>query len=836
MRRFPSLTVLFFFLLVSGPVFSQVQNEAAGGTVAADSPSTASRFRIKSFSHVFTESNDGFLPPGEDPQNRLGKPFLEHLVGDQARFWTSPKELTTGGAKTFIPFAGFTGLLIGADSWISKQVPDAPSQIKRSKNISDYAVFSLVGAAGGAFVLGHMKHNDHLSETGLLSGEAALNSTAVTYALKSITRRQRPFEGNGTGTFFNGGDSFPSEHATIAWSVASVLAHEYPGPLTQLASAVTLTRVTGKQHFSSDVLVGSVLGWYIGRQVYRAHHDPELGGAAWGEFIQSRPESPRNPANMGSPYVPLDSWVYPALERLTALGYVQRVYLGMRPWTRMECARLLEEAGGRLRYDSSEGQDKAQKIYSALMEEFSSETARLNGAANVGVSLDSIYTRFAGISGTPLRDGYHFGQTIINDYGRPYGEGLNNVTGVNAHAVAGPLSFYVRGEYQHAPSFPPLSDQARQVIQTVDGLPSAPPPIGVGATNRFNLVEGYVGLQLKDWQITFGKQALWWGADESGPMLFSANAAPITMLQITNVNGFQLPSILSRLGPIRFQYVLGRLEGQQWLFDGNTGFTGSWTQPVGNQPYITGQKLSFKPTGNLELGFSATTVLAGSGVPFTFHKLFQGLFSSGNGVPGTASDPGDRRGGFDFAYRIPKLRNWLTFYGDAYTEDQANPWFAWDKTAVTAGIYMPRIPKVPKMDLRVEGVFTDLPGGTAVVNHGFFYINGRYRSGYTNDGNLIGSWIGRQGQGAEAWTNYWFSAKNKVQLHFRHQTVSNNFIPGGGNLTDAGASADLWIHSLMSVTTGIQWERWNFPVIAPTPQTNITAQFQITFHPHWTLR
>src|SRR6185437_2348500 len=33
----------------------------------------------------------------------------------------------------------------------------------------------------------------------------------------------------------------------------------------------------------------------------------------------------------------------------------------------------------------------------------------------------------------------------------------------------------------------------------------------------------------------------------------------------------------------------------------------------------------------------------------------------------------------------------------------------------------------------------------------FFYINSRFKSGYTNGGNLIGSWIGREGQGAQAW-------------------------------------------------------------------------------------
>src|SRR6266436_324096 len=399
--------------------------------------------------------SQGYLAPGVDPDNRLLVPFVKHIASDQKQFWTTPTKLDQQGAMIFAGFAGFTGLLMGADRWITQQVPDKPNQLQRSQHVSNYAVYSLIGAGGGAYLLGKIRKDDHMSETGLLSGEAAINATAVTYFFKSITQRPRPLEDLGKGTFFHGGNSFPSEHSAIAWSIASVVAHEYPGPLTKflaygLASTVTLTRVTGKQHFASDAFVGSALGWYFGRQIFRAHHDSELGGAPWGELVEAREKGPRNPENMGSPYVPLDSWVYPAIERLAALGYVQSAYLGMRPWTRMECARLLEEAGEQVG-DDGDQHAEAEKIYQSLSGEFREESARRDGAANLGVSLDSVYTRFTGISGSPLRDGYHFVQNIINDYGRPYGEGLNNVTGLSTHAVAGPFSFYVRGEYQHAP-------------------------------------------------------------------------------------------------------------------------------------------------------------------------------------------------------------------------------------------------------------------------------------------------------------------------------------------------------------------------------------------------
>src|SRR6185503_4657004 len=285
---------------------------------------------------------------GEDPDNRLMVPFVKHLASDQRTFWTAPTHFRINDLKWIAPFTGFTASLMASDSWTSKQIP--LGRIETSKRISNYGLYSLIAAGGGAFVLGHVTGDDHMSEAGFLSGEAAMNSTAITYLLKSATQRPRPYQTNGTGTFFQGGSSFPSEHAAIAWSIASVMAHEYPGTLSKvlaygLATGISATRVTSQQHFASDVIIGSALGWYFGRQVYRAHHDIHLGGAPWGDLLpESVGNKERNPENMGSPYVPLDSWIYPALERLSALGYIKTGYLGIRPWTRMECSRLLEEA------------------------------------------------------------------------------------------------------------------------------------------------------------------------------------------------------------------------------------------------------------------------------------------------------------------------------------------------------------------------------------------------------------------------------------------------------------------------------------------------------------
>jgi membrane-associated phospholipid phosphatase len=793
-------------------------------TVLADAQTTADKNVLPQQSHV---------PSLDSPPDSVAlKSLPVNLFQDQKYFWSTPFHMSLQEWQWTVPLAFAGAALLACDTAIEKHVPTNPSTVSHAATASNAGLAAMAGVGGGMFLWGHLARNDEQRETGLLSGEAGIDAFLDTEVFTHAFGRDRPFTGDGRGHFFQGGGSFPSQHAAISWAIASVIAHEYPGPMTQvlaygLAGGVSAARIAGQKHFASDVVVGSALGWYVGRQVFRSHSrysDADI--MKIGTFRNGDADVAHEPGNMGSSYVPLDSWVYPAMERLIALGYIDSGDLGMRPWTRMECARLLVDATDDTIRDSSEA-GEPQKIYAALAEEFKFETERLGGAANLGMSLDSVYTRGESISGSPLHDGLHFGQTIINDSGRPYSQGFNNVSGFVTHGAAGPLSFFVRAEYQHAPSIAPLSDQARQVIQTVDGLPSAPPDTPLAAVNHVDLLEGYLGMQLDNWQITFGKQALWWGEDKSGPMLFSTNAAPILMLQINRVKPFTLPL----LGPLRLSYVLGRLTGYHWVFSANSGFTGSWTQSLTDQPFIVGEKVSFKPSSNLELGISATVLFGGPGVPATAHKLLQAMFSSANGLPGTTGDPGDRRGGFDFAYRVPGLRDWVTFYADAFTDDETNPWLAWNKAALTSGLYFARFPRIPKLDLRVEGVYTDAPGGGTTVEHGFFYSNSRFKSGYTNAGNLIGSWIGRQGQGAQAWTDYWLTPKSKIQFNFRHQKVSEEFIPGGGTLTDFGVSTDYWLRCDLGLSAWVQHERWLFPVIQPNASSNVTAAVQILLEP-----
>jgi membrane-associated phospholipid phosphatase len=775
-------------------------------------------------------------PDKEKPENgllRLGKDFLE----DQKQIVTSPMRLRITDADWLVPAAGFTAGLFTTDRDFSSHLSHDPATMSHRNTLSNAGLAALAGGAGAMWLLSYPTHREHWRETGFLAAEAAINSTLDVELLKYTLRRERPFQGDGSGPFFSGGTSFPSEHAAIAWSIAGVVGHEYPGFLPKilaygLASFVSSYRVRSREHFNSDVFIGGLMGQFIAQDIYTRRHDPELGGGEWQSMSAlARAWESGGPQNLGTPYVPLDSWVYPALDRLAALGLIDSAFTGLRPWTRRECARQLEEAEakGPDLDESSEG----GKLIDVLEREFRSESEAVgDGTDGGGFRLESVYSRTEHISGAPLTDGFTFGQTQSNDFGRPFGEGWSSVNGVSAYATKGPWVAYVRGEVDTAPSIPAYSLATRQAVQQINFFPELAPATAQPAATDFRLLDAYVGLMFSNWEVTFGKQSLWWGPGNGGPLDFSDNVQPINMFRINRTTPLKLPSILGWLGPLRTEFFLGQLDGQVFLLNPG-GFVGQYGQTLNPQPFINGQYLGFKPTRNFEFGFFRTTIYGGPGYPLTWRTFIRSLVSSENQHLGAVNKPGDRTSGLSFNYRLPRLRDWLTFYGDGYTDDQFSPIAYADRSAWHAGLYLSHFPWIHKLDLRAEGVYTDVPPGKAggSIVPGSFYFNSTWRSGYTNDGNIIGSWVGRGGQGAQAWANYWFSSRNRIQFNFRHDKVSQVFIPGGGTLTDFGVRGDYWLRSNLNFSATVQYERWLFPVIQPNAATNVSATLQISFQP-----
>jgi PAP2 superfamily protein len=217
--------------------------------------------------------------PAASPAPPLEREFFKNILRDQKAIWTAPFHLHRGDAKWMVPSGiGLMGL-VTTDRITGDEMAEFDRQVKASRIIS-YAgsTYGLGAIAAAFYVVGRKKHDARAQETGLLSAEAIVDGLIVSHALKAITQRARPLTGGERSEFFDGGNSFPSGHSIQAWSVATIVANEYHDRrIVQLAAygtatAISISRFTGHKHYLSDVLVGSALGYGIGRYVYRAHH------------------------------------------------------------------------------------------------------------------------------------------------------------------------------------------------------------------------------------------------------------------------------------------------------------------------------------------------------------------------------------------------------------------------------------------------------------------------------------------------------------------------------------------------------------------------------------
>ena len=221
------------------------------------------------------------------PATSLERQFLKNLLKDQKAIWTSPFHIRASDVRWVAPIAAGTAAFIATDRRTGDWIAGYPDLKPVGDGIS-YAgtVYTVGGAALTFYVIGRATHNDRARETGLLGAEALINSLIVVGVVKGVTQRSRPDDGEDRGRFWSGGTSFPSGHSIQIWSVATVVAHEYrdtrwvPVAAYGAASLVALARFPAQKHYLSDILVGSSLGYLIGRYVYHAHHQVAAPGTS----------------------------------------------------------------------------------------------------------------------------------------------------------------------------------------------------------------------------------------------------------------------------------------------------------------------------------------------------------------------------------------------------------------------------------------------------------------------------------------------------------------------------------------------------------------------------
>jgi len=341
-------------------------------------------------------------------------------------------------------------------------------------------------------------------------------------------------------------------------------------------------------------------------------------------------------------------------------------------------------------------------------------------------------------------------------------------------------------------------------------------------------------------EVSFGKHDQWLGPAQGASFAYSNNAENLYGFEINRVEPLRVP-LLSRItGPFRYEFLVGPLHGHNFI--PNPAYA---TNPIPANtitpgvPWVHVEKISFRPTDNLEFGFERTVIWGGKGhVPITLHSFLKSFFSFSAPQPNvkfSRNDPGARFGAFDFSYRLPYVRKWLTLYADGEVHDDVSPIDAPRRASWRPGLYLSHVPGVPKLDARVEVAWTDPPISTSRGGH-FMYWESAQKQGYTNAGQIFGDWIGREAKGGQAWLTYHLSGNEWVQVSARNHKAAKDFIVANGTeygstINDIAVQVVKRIRQDIEINGSFTAEKYKEPIYLPGQQTVTTTNVQVTWYP-----
>lgn len=219
------------------------------------------------------------------------KPF-QNFLRTEKQIWTAPLQINKKQMPWLLLIGAGSAALIASDRHIAHALPNSPGQLRWGGRISWLgSAPGVLGAGASLLAIGALSDDARMRRTAFASWEAIGHSLILTYGIKVLTARDRPSTGSGDGHFWSGYDgafrgnrSFPSGHSMQSWAIASVLAHEYkekkwvPWLAYGLASTVSASRVAARRHFVSDVAVGALAGYWIGRLVQDKYKLPPARG------------------------------------------------------------------------------------------------------------------------------------------------------------------------------------------------------------------------------------------------------------------------------------------------------------------------------------------------------------------------------------------------------------------------------------------------------------------------------------------------------------------------------------------------------------------------------
>ncbi len=421
--------------------------------------------------------------------------------------------------------------------------------------------------------------------------------------------------------------------------------------------------------------------------------------------------------------VPLDHWGYTTIDQLIAYGFIHSDLMTIRPVSRLEMARLIDEAQTKIK-NTRETNVFILAHANRLAREFEYEMDVISSPYGTSTAsflkpIEDPYIRYVNARKTP---------NLENESGDRFREGSSTRLGFSSRGkIADRFAFYVRPEHR-----------------TPDG-----------DDRGFNLRNSYGKSALGQFEIQVGKDSLWWGPGYHGSLIMSNHAEPFTMYKVSNPHPILLPGILRRLGPMRGVFFITELEKNRTV----------------SEPKMTGLRLDFKPHPNLQFGVSRTLMFGGKRNGKVGLNDYLQIFRPKNvqdyrNKAALTSSRENQLAGVDVSWRIGLPRHVpirsVKLYGQYIGEDM---------TGITSfrpilGAQVNDLFRKGRSDLRIEYAKTSL--GSSYP--GAYYTHGTFANGYTYKGQVIGHHMGTEARDLFARLTHCLTPDMTLGLEYNRQT------------------------------------------------------------------
>jgi len=213
-------------------------------------------------------------------ENKLDRAFFGRFKHDFTGVITAPAKWSRSDLLTLAAVSG-TGLLLMAydqkiQDWVQSQRTGSSASASSIFTIFGNGAF-LLGLSAAIYTAGEIGHDDGLRKTALLSLESLTTAGLLAWTMKFVFGRARPYSGESSHSFTpftlaHHHFSFPSGHATAAFSVATTIALRSKSLFVDIAAyslacLAGISRSHDNYHWASDIFVGSVLGYFVARKI-----------------------------------------------------------------------------------------------------------------------------------------------------------------------------------------------------------------------------------------------------------------------------------------------------------------------------------------------------------------------------------------------------------------------------------------------------------------------------------------------------------------------------------------------------------------------------------------